>query len=134
MSARRPAALGAGGLAWEVSHRAVPVRLAVLLAVLVTGCGADDACRPAAHDPSCPDLRFGGRFYDEVREIPPPRALQEVGNATYPACNDAETCGPHLGGFAATDVWLLDGRDPTVAVIGLRQGTHTYVVFRRVDR
>ena len=107
------------------------MRLAVLLAVLATGCGADETCRAAPPDPACPDLRFGGRFYDEVREVRRPAALQEVGNATYPACNDAETCGPDLGGFAATDVWLLDGTDPTVAVIGLRQGTHTYVVFHR---
>jgi hypothetical protein len=56
-----------------------------------------------------------------------------VGNATYPACNDTDACdGRNLDGFGATDVWLVPGVDVTRAVIGLREGTHTYVIFVKV--
>lgn len=111
-----------------MSLRALPVLLAVVLAA---ACTRGASCEPAPRDPSCPDLRFSGVLYDEWREVAPPPVRQELGDAAYPACNDAETCGPDLGGFAATDVWLLEGVDPDDAVIGYRQDTETYVVFLR---
>ena len=98
---------------------------------LVAGCGAHDPCahRPP-EDASCPDLTFSGELYDEWRPVEPPDVTQELGDARYPACNDDEPCnGPDLGGFAATDVWLLEGVDPEQALIGYRQGTETHVVF-----
>ena len=86
---------------------------------------------PAAS--SCPDLRYAGNVYTEWREADPPRILQEVGDATYPACNDTDPCdGRNFEGFGATDVWLVPGVDPAQAVIGLREGTHTYVIFIKV--
>jgi hypothetical protein len=114
-----------------VSLHAGPLMAAALLAVLAAACGGDATCETAPRDPSCPDLRFSGVRYDEWREVTPPRVRQELGDAVYPACNDAETCGPDLGGFAATDVWLLEGVDPDDAVIGYRQDTRTAVVFLR---
>jgi hypothetical protein len=73
-----------------------------------------------------------GHFFNEWRQIKAPRILQELGDAAYPACN-AGNCGrDELGGLGATDVWLVDGVDATEAVIGLREGTHTYVIFVRV--
>ena len=70
---------------------------------------------------------------DEWRVVEPEGRLQEVGNATYPACNTAQRCEEDAyDGFGATDVWLLEGAEIDDAVIGLRQGTHTYVVFVRV--
>jgi hypothetical protein len=104
---------------------------AALLASLAAACGENATCEAAPRDPSCPDLRFSGVLYDEWREVTPPPVRQELGDAVYPACNDAETCGPDLGGFAATDVWLLEGVDPDDAVIGYRQGTETAVAFLR---
>ena len=97
---------------------------------LMAGCSSGDPC--AADDPDCADLRFGDRLYDEWREVPASTAGQEVGNATYPACNAVEGCpGSEFEGFGATDVWLLDGADIEDAVIGIREGTETYVVFVR---
>jgi hypothetical protein len=73
-----------------------------------------------------------GQFFNEWREIKPPSILQELGDAAYPACNAASKCGGgDLAGFGATDVWLVDGVAVTQAVIGLREGTHTYVIFVR---
>lgn len=34
-----------------------------------------------------------------------------------------------VGGFGSTDVWQLGTVSPERAVLGLREGTHTYVVF-----
>ena len=99
--------------------------------VLLAGCAREATCEAAPRDPACPDLRFSGVLYDEYGEAQPPAIRQELGDAAYPACNDAETCGPDLGGFGATDVWLLEGVDPEDAVLGLRQGTQTVVVFLR---
>jgi len=97
----------------------------------LTSCATDAACEARARDPGCPDLRFSGHHYDEWRETDPPPILQELGDAAYPACNDAENCGPDLGGFAATDVWLLEGVDVETAVLGYRQDTETHVIFVR---
>lgn len=115
---------------------AAAVTSAVVL--LSASCASDESCASAASAAapaasSCPDLRFGGNVYTEWREVDPPRILQEVGDATYPACNDTDACdGRNLDGFGATDVWLVPDVDPTRAVIGLREGTHTYVVFVKV--
>jgi hypothetical protein len=101
--------------------------------VVLCACGAQPSCRGSGSASApCADLLFGGRLYDEWRDVDPPDALQEVGNATYPACTGKGTCNDDdLGGFGATDVWLLDGVDPTRAVLGIREGTHDYVVFVR---
>jgi hypothetical protein len=109
------------------------VALASAVVALAAACGAADPCDEAPpEDPDCPDLTFSGDLYDEWRPVEPPAVTEELGDARYPACNDEEPCnGPDLGGFAATDVWLLEGVDPEDALIGLRQGTKTHVVFLR---
>lgn len=101
--------------------------------VLATACGSQDPCAdPPPDDPTCPDLSFRGELYDEWRPVDKPATTEELGNAPYPACNDEEPCnGPDLGGFAVTDVWLLEGVDPERALIGYRQGTEISVVFVR---
>jgi hypothetical protein len=98
---------------------------------LPVSCTSPASCEEAAPDPACPDLRFSGHLYDEWRAYEPRPILQELGDAAYPACNDAELCGPDLGGFAATDVWLLEGVDVDEAILGYRQNTETYVIFVR---
>ena len=109
-----------------------PRWLALVTALaLPVSCTSTASCEKAVPDPGCPDLRFSGHYYDEWRAYEPPAILQEVGDAAYPACNDAELCGPDLGGFAATDVWLLEGVDVDDAVLGYRQNTETYVIFVR---
>ena len=124
--------MGADGVDRAGTRRRVraAVGLAAFMAVL-SGCGSTARCAPAPGDPDCPDLRFRGHYYDEWREVRPAPHLEELGDGTYPACNDAEHCGPDLGGFAATDVWLVEGVDLDRAVIGLRQDTETYVIFVR---
>jgi hypothetical protein len=104
---------------------------AFVVLVLATSCTSDAGCEAAPRDPRCPDLSFSGDYYDEWRETDPPPILQELGDASYPACNDAESCGPDMGGFAATDVWSLEGVDVKTAVIGYRQDTETHVIFVR---
>lgn len=104
---------------------------AVVALVLAASCTTEAGCEVAPRDPSCPDLEFSGLLYDEWRETDPPPIRQELGDAVYPACNDAEHCGPDLGGFAATDVWLLDGVDVESAIIGYRQDSDTHVIFLR---
>ena len=107
------------------------VAVPLLLALWSCGSSDDAACKPAAPDPECPDLRFSGVLYDEWQAVDPPPVLQEIGDAVYPACNGPEHCGPDLGGFAATDVWLIEGIDTEQALMGYRQGTETHVVFVR---
>ena len=114
-------------------HRRLRAAAGTAAAVVLCSCGARASCPNGSSAAApCADLLFGGRPYDEWREVDPPAALQEVGNATYPACTGAGECNDDdLGGFGATDVWLLDGVDPTRAVLGIREGTHDYVVFVR---
>lgn len=109
--------------------------VAAAAALLATSCASDSpksSC-PTPPPPTgpCADLLFGGRLYDEWRPVERPAILAEVGNSTYPACNVTSCGGDPFEGFGATDVWKLDGVDPTRAVIGLREGTHTYVIFVR---
>ena len=99
--------------------------------VVLASCASNAVCEASPSDPDCPDLRFRGHYYDEWHEVDPAPPLEELGDGAYPACNDAEHCGPDLGGFAATDVWLLEGVDLEKAVIGIRQDTETYVIFVR---
>lgn len=103
---------------------------------VLASCRGDPACTGApSAGPDCADLQFQGRSYDEWRTIRPPKILQEVGDATYPSCNQVASCSPDgtgVGSFGATDVWQLGGVDPRRAVIGLREGTQTYVVFLAV--
>jgi hypothetical protein len=103
---------------------------AVAVLVLLASCGADKSCTRTAPPADCHDIEFENVSYDEWREVKPPRITQEVGDATYPACNDTDSCdGEGLGGFGTTDVFLVDGVDPAKAVLGLREGTHTTVLF-----
>lgn len=112
---------------------AVTGLVATALAVLLLGCSASDGCadRPVA-DGDCPDLTFSSELYDEWGPAELPSITQELGDAGFPACNDDEPCnGPDLDGHAATDVWLLEGVDPSHALIGFRQGTRTPVIYLR---
>lgn len=103
---------------------------AAVAVLLLTSCGAEEHCTTAVVPGDCHDLTFKGISYDEWREAVLPNPFQELGDATYPACNDTDSCdGEGLGGFGATDVWLLEGVDPSDAVLGLREGTHTAVIF-----
>lgn len=106
---------------------------AVSLAAVLLGCTATDPCGGLpVEDGECPDLLFSGVRYDEWQAVELPEITEELGDARYAACNDDEPCnGPGLGGFGATDVWLLEGVDPRQALIGLRQGTETPVAFLR---
>ncbi len=104
---------------------------AVAMVVVLASCASNATCEASPKDRDCPDLRFRGHYYDEWHEVDPAPFPQELGDGVYPACNDAENCGPALGGFAATDVWLLEGVDFEKAVIGLRQDTDTYIIFVR---
>ena len=120
---------------WSVGPPRGAVAVTAAGVLLLAGCTPDGSCAAAAAPSAagCPDLQFGGRVYDEWREADPPRVLQEVGNATYPACNAADACGgADLEGFGATDVWQVRGVDLRKAVFGLREGTHTWVIFVRV--
>lgn len=104
---------------------------AVAIVVVLASCASSAAYEESPSNPECPDLRFRDHYYDEWHEVHPAPILEELGDGVYPACNDAENRGPDLGGFAATDVWLLDGVDFEKAVIGIRQDTETYVIFVR---
>jgi hypothetical protein len=105
---------------------------AVLL--LCASCGSGGSCAKAAPAAStCADLSFRGHPYDEWREVKVSGFVQELGDGVYPACNTAGSCDrSDPGGFGATDVLLLDGVDPTQAVIGLRENSDTHVIFVRV--
>lgn len=94
---------------------------------LVASCSSDEPCRPA-ESADCSDIVFQDRAYDEWRTYRPARILQEIGDANYPACN-ADCSSAGVGGFGTTDVWQLGRVPPERAVLGLREGTHTYVVF-----
>jgi hypothetical protein len=109
-----------------------PVALVAL--IWLAGCSShpsEAACEPSPAPADCADLSFRGESYNELRPIaaPPPSQMQELGDASYPACNDDPCRHDGLGGLGATDVWLIDGVDPHDAVIGVRQDTTTYVVF-----
>ena len=102
----------------EMDRMAAAVASAVVL--LSASCTSEEPCASAAPvtvpaASSCPDLRYAGNVYTEWREADPPRILQEVGDATYPACNDTDPCdGRNFEGFGATDVWLVPGVDPSL--------------------
>ena len=129
-------------MTWTGAMDRMAAAVAITVVLSSASCAAEEPCPTAAPatavtaapiTSSCPDLRFRGNAYTEWRDVDPPRILQEVGNATYPACNDTEPCdGRNLDGFGATDVWQVPGVDLTRAVIGLREGTHTYVIFVKV--
>ena len=129
-------------MTWTGAMDRMAAAVATAVVLVSASCAAEESCPTAAPATavsaaptasSCPDLRFRGNAYTEWRDVDPPRILQEVGNATYPACNDTEPCdGRNLDGFGATDVWQVPGVDLTRAVIGLREGTHTYAIFVKV--
>jgi len=104
-------------------------------ALLLGGCTSRDPCAPPPPSPACPDLTWRGVGYNQAQEFhgPPASQLQEVGDATYPACNVAKGCpGSEFGDWGATDVWSLDGVDPADAVIGVRENSDKLVIFVRV--
>jgi hypothetical protein len=115
--------------AWQETCALVAVTL------LLAACTSQNACAPIPPSADCPDITFGGVGYNELREYhgPPPTQLQEVGDATYPACNVAQGCpGSEFEGFGATDLWLLEGADTADAVIGVRENSDTLVIFVRL--
>jgi hypothetical protein len=118
---------------WLRGHP-VRVRIAVLpaLGLLLVACGSGSSCATSPVPASCPDLLVRGKPYVVWREIPPPGALQEVANATYPACNLSDQCGGDpLLGDGATDVWKYHGVPRARAVIGFLENSHTYAVYVR---
>ena len=109
-------------------------RLAVLPAVglVLASCGSGGSCTTTPVPATCPDLLVRGKPYVVWQEVTRPSALQEVANATYPACNLSDQCGGDpLEGDGATDVWRYDGVPRWRAVIGLLEGTDTYAVYVR---
>ena len=110
------------------------VSVVVLGAAACAACGAGVSCEASARPSgACADLTFQHRPYVEWRQVHPHGILQEVGDAFYPACTTARSCrSDPLDGMGATDVWQYADIDSSRAVIGLRQDTHTYVVFVRV--
>jgi hypothetical protein len=115
-----------------IAVRGVTAALAGVLAC--AACGSARQCSSHTSTAAgCPDLTLEHRPYVEWRVVHPHGVLQEVGDAFYPACTRAGTCrSDPLEGMGATDVWQYADVDSTKAVIGLRQDTHTYVVFVRV--
>ena len=100
--------------------------------LLLAACSAPQRCETRPVPASCPDLLVETRAYDEWRTVARPARLQEIDDATYPACNHADRCGGDpLDGLGASDVWLLDGVDPARAVLALEEGTGRYAVFVR---
>jgi hypothetical protein len=109
-------------------------RLAVLpaLGLLLVACGSGSSCATSPVPASCPDLLISGKPYVVWRTIPAPSALQEVADATYPACNLSDQCGGDpLLGDGSTDVWKYDGVPPARAVIGFVENSRTYAVYVR---
>ena len=103
---------------------------ATMSAALLLACSTEPSCAaPEADSPDCHDLTFNDVQYDEWRTVDKPAITQELGDGRYPACNRGE-CG--LEGWGTTDVWLVDGVDPEVALMGLREGTEVSVIFVRV--
>ena len=77
-----------GGARWD--------RVAVLPAagLLLVACGgSSSSCATTPVPASCPDLLLRGHPYVAWHQIPRPAFLQEVGDATYPACNLSDQCG-----------------------------------------
>jgi hypothetical protein len=106
--------------------------LAGLGLLALVSCGGHDAAgsSPAAR---CPDLHLNGHDYVAYRTLTPPAgapgSLQEVGDATYPACNVSDD---PFHGHQSTDVWHLPGAGLDTAVLGFRQGTtDVFVVYVR---
>jgi hypothetical protein len=109
--------------------------LTLAVAVLVGGCASGKSCAPVPPSAECPDLKLFGVGYNELREFhgPPIAQLQEVGDATYPACNVVEGCpGSEFGGSGATDVWVIPGVDYAMALVGVRESSDVLVIFVRV--
>jgi len=107
----------------------------VATALLLGGCTSRDPCAPSPPSAACPDLTWRGVGYNEAQAYhgPPPEQLQEVGDATYPACNVVKGCpGSEFEGAGATDVWQLAGVDPADGVIGVRENSDKLVIFIKV--
>jgi hypothetical protein len=101
----------------------------VAAAVLVLGCSSGSADCDNTEAIDCPDLEFKKVGYEEWREANQPPIREELGDARYPACNAGPCVKDPFDGLQGTDVWNIKGVDNRKAVLGLRQGTQTYVVF-----
>jgi hypothetical protein len=100
-----------------------------LCATLLVACASEPTCSaPDADRPDCHDLAFNAVAYDEWRTVEKPAITQELGDGRYPACNRGD-CG--LEGWGTTDVWLVDGVEPEVALMGFREGSEVTVIFVR---
>ena len=99
-----------------------------------SGGSSHAGCEPTSPPADCADLAFRGVSYDELRPIqaPPPVQMEELGDATYPACNDDPCDHSNLSGLGSTDVWKIDGIEGRDAVVGIREDSSTYVVYVRV--
>ena len=98
---------------------------------VLVACGSGSSCATSPVPASCPDLLIGGKPYVVWRQIPPPDALQEVADGTYPACNLSTGRRGPAPGRGATDVWKYDGVAPARAVIGFLENSRTYAVYVR---
>jgi hypothetical protein len=109
------------------------VVLCVVALALVASCGSGSSCATSPVPASCPDLLLHGQGYVLLHEVTKPGLLQEVGDATYPACNLSDRCGGDpLGGLGATDVWRVGDLPRGKTVLGLVQGTTDhYAVYVR---
>jgi hypothetical protein len=106
--------------------------LAVVGLLSLASCDPQASSCPAP-PASCADLLVRGHGYVAYRTVTPPRGapytLQEVANATYPACN---VCHDPFEGNRATDVWHVPGASRAMAVVGLREGSaRVFVIYVR---
>jgi hypothetical protein len=107
--------------------------LVAVVGLICGACGSGGSCATSPVPATCPDLLLDGHPYVAWRQIPRPESFQEVGDATYPACNLSDQCGGDpFQGHASTDVWKIDGVGRGRAVLGyLENTTDTYVVYVR---
>jgi hypothetical protein len=80
-------------------------------------------------------VEYQGRFYLAWSAGLPVAKGRLLGDAVYPACDDTGGCGgddPDAAG-RPTQVWAMDGVDPTQVVVGRTQGSHRFVVYGRPD-
>jgi hypothetical protein len=118
---------------WRGHHRWDRLAVVPAAGLLLVACGSGSSCATSPVLASCPDLMLRGHAYVAWHQIPRPSYLQEVGDATYPACNLSDQCGGDpFGGHESTDVWKLEGVPRGRAVIGYLENTSdTYVVYVR---
>jgi hypothetical protein len=119
----------------------VTARLALAGAALLalTSCsGSSSDCQDTAAGAAsattattCHDLVFNKVPYDEWHIAHPGPILKELGDATYPRCNATGCHADAFDGLEATDVWAVDGVRPGLALLGIQEGSDSYVVYVR---